>query len=78
MRAFAGLLAKLLRGSGDPLSGDTVVTLDAEMQSCNLKLTNHCSCSEAVAKIEDQLRGARADASRKSDERFQCRRNSPV
>ena len=42
MRAFSKLLAKLLRGSGDPLSGDTVVTLDAEMQSCNVKLNKHC------------------------------------
>ena len=78
MRAFSKLLAKLLRGSGDPLSGDTVVTLDAEMQSCNVKLSKHCPYSEAIAKIEDQLRGARADASRKDEERFQCRRNSAV
>jgi hypothetical protein len=78
MRAFSKLLAKLLRGSGDPLSGDMVVTLDAEMQSCNVKLNKHCPCSEAIAKIEDQLRGARAYASRKDKERFQCRRNSAV
>lgn len=78
MRAFAKQLAKLLCGMDDPLSGDTIVTLDAEVQSCNVKLNKHCSCSEAVAKIEDQLRGARDDASRKGEERFQCRRNSAV
>ena len=78
MRAFAKQLAKLLRGSGHPLSGDTFVTLDAEMQSCNVKLNKHCPCSEAIAKIEDQLRGARSDASRKDEVRFQCRRNSAV
>ena len=78
MRAFSRLLAKLLRGSGDPLSGDPIVTLDAEMQSCDVKLHKHCPCSEAIAKIEDHLRGARVDAPRKGEERFQCRRNSAV
>jgi hypothetical protein len=78
MRAFAKLLAKLLRSSGDPLSVDTIVTLDAEMQSRNVRLNKHCPCSEAIAKIEDQLRGARPDALRKDEERFQCRRNSAV
>ena len=78
MRAFSRLLAKLLHGSGDPLLGVSIVTLDAEMQSCNVKLHKHCSCGEAVAKIEDQLRGTRVDASRNGEERFQCRRNSAV
>jgi hypothetical protein len=78
MRTLAKQLAKLLRGMDDPLSSDTIVTLDAEMQSCNVKLNKHCSCGEAVAKIEDQLRGTRADISCNGEERFQCRRNSAV
>ena len=78
MRPFAKQLAKLLRGINDPLSSNTIVTVEAEMQSCNVKLNKHCSCGEAVAKIEDQLRGTQADASRNGEERFQCRRNSAV
>ena len=78
MCAFAKLLAKLLHGNGVPLLDNTVVTLDAEMQSCDVRLNKHCTCSQAIAKIEDRLRGERPDIGRTDEERFHCRRNSAV
>ena len=78
MRVFVDLFAKVLRVAGNPLSSKTVVTLDSDMRSCNVALNEHCPCTEAIAKIEDHLRGTRPDTLDKHEDRFELDRHSAV
>lgn len=56
----------------------TSVAVDTNLRSCRLKLRSDCTHMEAIAEIEDHLRGTRSSAICDEEEPFQVGRHGII
>lgn len=52
------------------LARKSFVAIKGDMRSCDVKLSGDCSHQDAIAEIEDNLRGTRSDAAYSNEVHF--------
>jgi hypothetical protein len=65
-------------GNGSHATSGTSVELEADMRSCHVPLRSDCSHQEAIAEIEDHLRGRRPGSASNGEHPFEAGRHGIV